>query len=833
MKKINLLSIVTVIMLLWSMNMNAQMEVGTFTEFDAALTTLKGTPGGGSILLKNNITIDIAKDDVYSLSSIAGNPITIQTDTFTITANGNNAGLDIASTNAILEVGDNMKITGGATLLTPLGRATIKVIGGEIACVAVEFDRTTNLLVPAAIYSTGGGRIWVTDGIVSVFVPAGLAANKVNANPFAIYVNNYMDLTIEGGTISGGGKAGVRTIRVGTNSTANISGASISIDDLGGIAVLCNGSSIMKIGSNTAVTASGSSTALNSDGASTALVINRNASNVTIIATAGKSYVSSTSGGLFDLRDLALVITPSVADPGFYTFPTPSTVAVTATGASATEAPPYFYYNIGNSPVASPTSVSGNQVAGASSTIGINFTDTYLKIRLGKGNWIDDVEIPLHYKVTTVSSTVYVAGFNQLVAAYEASQTGNPRTTNIELSDTVLMKNTSFSMIPAANYPVVLNTGGKYIELNGTSNTSHVYQFGGSLTVSGASNANGLFFVNGSSLIEFTGGSYTVNGNGVIFQTNTGGTGKTTGILRLSNASFEANGTTNAAGIIKFNSSDYKEFTATNCNFKVSSAGVSFYYKGATTLANGYGKFEINGGSLNNLGTGDAFVLGSGNQPMTVTINGLNLTMASGNVFGNYVGSKTMTVVIKDLQITGNASVAKPGTGGDAATNKFYDFRSFSINPTPGAGAIASATNVTLASVDAGTGVDATGAIVRYTTDGSEPTATSSQYLAAVSVIPNQTIKVAVEKDGFIGKSYSFAYPLATNIEKAAIDASIAYISGNTLYLPEVNQSVQIFNISGQLILNTSANGCTIDVSDLNKGIYIVKVGKSAFKVAK
>ena len=76
----------------------------------------------------------------------------------------------------------------------------------------------------------------------------------------------------------------------------------------------------------------------------------------------------------------------------------------------------------------------------------------------------------------------------------------------------------------------------------------------------------------------------------------------------------------------------------------------------------------------------------------------------------------------------------------------------------------------------------------------------------------------------------SFVYTLLTGIVTPS--SGEAYISGNTLYLPAAGL-VQIFNPSGQLVLNANASGATIDVSSLNKGVYIVKTGLTTFKVVK
>lgn len=813
MKKTKLIcSLITTMILLCGLSVSAQESAGDFASFDAAFQSLK-TSGGGTIELTANITIDIEKDAVYSLSSDAANPIVINVGAFTIIANGpdgsTNATVD--GNNAILEIGDNVSILGTATVITVAKKSIVKVIGGLIQCTSVDATAGN------AVYSNGGGKIWITGGTIAVD-----ATNGGGGNPFALYVNNYMNLTIEGGIITAKGKAGVRTIRVGTNSTATISGATVSVED-GGIAVLSNGGSNLIIGDNTTVNAVGDlSTALNSDGAASSLIISRNASNVTISASQGKSYVSTNSGGIYDLRDLAL--TPSPANGNV--FPTPGNITVTASGASAEEAPTYFYYVAGNAPVGSPTVAADNIAAG--SDMSINYTDTYLKIRLGKGNWIDDEEISLHYKVTTVSSVVYVNSFSELQNAYINSlSTPSGTATDIELTSQITIPS-SFSMTPDADHPVNLNMKTNNILLTGGNTVEYV--FGGSLTLTG-SGTSGLFVINGSSLVNFTGGSYTVTGNGPVFQTNAGGNSKANAILRLSNSSFEAVGTNASACILNFGSNDFKEFTATDCDFKVSAGSNAFTYKGG----NSAGTFNINNCTLINAGTGTVFTLGSNNNTITAVIDGLELTMASGNVFA-WTGNKTQNTIIKDLTNPGgNAVVSKPSAG--AATNKFYDFRHYAISATPQSG---QATSVTLSSDAEGNVFDAADAVIRYTIDGTEPTTESSLYTGPIDLTSlrstmavDATVKVAMEKDGFMSKSVEFSYGMPTSIDNIENGALQPVINGNNMLMPESGQYVQIFNVSGQLVLNVFAADNTVDVSSLNKGVWIVRSGKSIFKVVK
>jgi len=77
----------------------------------------------------------------------------------------------------------------------------------------------------------------------------------------------------------------------------------------------------------------------------------------------------------------------------------------------------------------------------------------------------------------------------------------------------------------------------------------------------------------------------------------------------------------------------------------------------------------------------------------------------------------------------------------------------------------------------------------------------------------------------------TFTYSNGTGIPDVSVDKPAAYIYSNVLYTPAGN--VQLFGVGGQVILNTVADGAGIDVSALAKGVYIVKVGTSAYKVVK
>jgi len=112
----------------------------------------------------------------------------------------------------------------------------------------------------------------------------------------------------------------------------------------------------------------------------------------------------------------------------------------------------------------------------------------------------------------------------------------------------------------------------------------------------------------------------------------------------------------------------------------------------------------------------------------------------------------------------------------------------------------------------------------------------------SINLVTNATVYAAVaffgtgDPSGMTNQFYpnppaSFTYSSGTGIPDVSVDKPVAYIYGNVLYTPAGN--VQLFGVGGQVILNTVADGEGIDVSALTKGVYIVKIGTSAYKVVK
>jgi len=171
------------------------------------------------------------------------------------------------------------------------------------------------------------------------------------------------------------------------------------------------------------------------------------------------------------------------------------------------------------------------------------------------------------------------------------------------------------------------------------------------------------------------------------------------------------------------------------------------------------------------------------------------------------------------------------------------DFNNLPITITanPAAGGVSLPANIVLTAKYAdGTPVGAGIAIGMNTDIVDPPTA------ADITLADNNTVKVSAAgtlnaavcaistySGGIASQLFSktsFTYS-ASGIADVFVDKDNIFIANNVLNTPVGN--VQVYSIGGQLLLNTVATGEGIDVSALDKGVYIVKVGTEVSKVVK
>ena len=167
---------------------------------------------------------------------------------------------------------------------------------------------------------------------------------------------------------------------------------------------------------------------------------------------------------------------------------------------------------------------------------------------------------------------------------------------------------------------------------------------------------------------------------------------------------------------------------------------------------------------------------------------------------------------------------------GGSVTDDIYKYENSNFNAVSG---VVTGTRTALASAAV---FDA----MNYTVNESVPAyrnASTIVYSDPIPISEPTTITaVPVMMDGIVsvpvGDPFIFVYDIITGIITPPAGEASAYIVANTLFLPE-SGAVQLYNVGGQLVLNAIATGKTIDVSSLNKGIYIVKAGAATFKIAK
>lgn len=94
-----------------------------------------------------------------------------------------------------------------------------------------------------------------------------------------------------------------------------------------------------------------------------------------------------------------------------------------------------------------------------------------------------------------------------------------------------------------------------------------------------------------------------------------------------------------------------------------------------------------------------------------------------------------------------------------------------SVSATPGAGRIVAGGSITLTS-------PASGAEIRYTLDGTEPTASSTLYQSPITITANTTIKAVAVSGPAISQVYTFAYTLAEGNLRIRDIQGLSHISG-------------------------------------------------------
>ena len=812
MKKKSFNLIVFALFCFFSASMSAQIAVDSL-RFKTVFDSLK-TVGGGTMSLTMDMPVRIAKSTTYALESDAANPITINTNQFKILAIGDGTSAD----SCFLKIGNNVNITGNNIVITGLKRGHIRVVGGSVNCVT----STTG----ASAISNNDGWIFIQGGTVSVTATGLVSGNTASA----IYDYNYMTLVVTSGTINATGDytKGIVVADLGNGIVKPLSGATITASGtkVYGIQQLGGGSSPLILGNNLTINTSstdGTDVALGNGGSTAVMIIPSTVTGLNITATTPYK-IDNTASVLLDLR--AVTITPNPVNNT--AFVNPTNVALTASGnATMNFGSTKIYYSYGVAPTStSPTIANGGNMLAASST-------TTIIARIGAPlATYNTATYTFTYTVQNATGAKMITTFADLQAAYTASQSADPGTTQLQFLANITTAG-AYLFSPDVAHPITIDANG-YSLITGSSGT-----LGGSLSIS-SSTTTGIIKIAGAYITNISGGTYTVNGNAPIIYANSGsGVTDAATKLYLSNATFTVNGTSNAASIVKFATQNGNLISATNCTFNSSAKSVVISCVGPQNMS-------FKNCTLNMAGS-DASSIVLSSAPTSQALNyiyidGLTINMNSGKVL-SLAGTKGDNVIIKDMTINGTTAPAlyayTPGTGG---TLKFYDFRAFTPAGTPVAGTYSAVQNVTLSLTSTSVlPVDATGATIVFTTDGTEPTATSTAYSAPIQLTNTTNIKMAAYKDGFIGKSATFAYTIVIsgtqNINDDTAISVYPTMVDDIITISEIANRVQLMDLAGKSLM-TKSYASQLDLSSIHSGVYFVKVDMAdkpsrTFKIVK
>ncbi|MCL2649775.1 MAG: chitobiase/beta-hexosaminidase C-terminal domain-containing protein [Candidatus Azobacteroides sp.] len=841
MKKTNFLfSFITAIMLLCGGSIYAQTPNALMTAVDAAKS---GAPGPVTITLSATAAFN-ATTGSYVLESTPSIPLTIDCGTFALTATG--VGIS-------LTVGANVTITGSASpLLSAVTNGTIIVDGATITGSGAQ------------VVSATSGPVTVNSGTIT--------ATGTTGNPCALWATG-QPITVTGGTITAGGAG--RCIR--TQGNVDVSNATFYANDAATNALHSNnGSAVFNISGTLVFHGNGTAIALNSTSvikiAAGAVLDNQ--------MDAGKllSGTSATSA-IFDYNAPFNIITDTTDGT---TFPDANGIVnISVDNPNGNTFPGYvgFYYTTdGSTPTASSPFANSTNTVAATAAIQITSEPMVIKARIGRSGafWDESTVYTFTYHAQGLDPAhpiFNVTNFTQLKDAYTASQAAGVVSSTIVIGAAFSITD-AFTVTPTI--PVTITNKNS---LTTGANTV----FGGALTINIDGNPliiggnttfnDGLVFngtIAGSPDIKTAGTStvLTVNGG----ELNTTGTGT---FIQLSSAGAKiiVNGgsllgtaaatliqISNATASIEVNGGAFEvDGTGTNARaFQISSGGGQVTINDGTITVGGGGRgvhlasagtVKINGGSITMNGTNTAsqIIRFDNTGANYVEINGATLNAGKGNVVAFNTNQNNGVCVVKaaTIDLAGGIAYLKNGPGDGSArgtdpetyygVQKIYDFRGLVPVPDVAPAVISEPISVSLslpASIDPDP-VDATGAAIYYNTKTGTVVSADSPYSAPISIVPGTILNVFAAKDGYTSNSTALLYDKITGIDVLSTGAAKAYIEGNTLYLPESGNAVQVYNVSGQLVLNVFATGTTVDISSLSKGIYIVKAGASTFKAVK
>ncbi len=228
----------------------------------------------------------------------------------------------------------------------------------------------------------------------------------------------------------------------------------------------------------------------------------------------------------------------------------------------------------------------------------------------------------------------------------------------------------------------------------------------------------------------------------------------------------------------------------------------------------------------------------------TVTVNSFNTSLISG-ILANFTADSTngnnVTFTVSTLKPSTNylikkgtvdyATVQSDSSGKITFANSVWPSSNFTVEETTGGTPIVSApifspVQGTYSSTQTVTISSATpGSTIYYTTNGSTPTASSTQYTAPITVFSTVTIRALAIRSGYADSSvssaiYTIAIPVLTSIIITPATASIG--TGST----------QLFTATPRDQFNNTMTGITISWTSSNTAIANISLGGIATGVA-
>lgn len=358
-----------------------------------------------------------------------------------------------------------------------------------------------------------------------------------------------------------------------------------------------------------------------------------------------------------------------------------------------------------------------------------------------------------------------------------------------------------------ATAPVVINANGKSLVSVGTDNsdTSATLTIGANILIHGGGSAD-LVKNSKKGKILLDGGTLDKSGTAGAAISLTAGNGQViSGSVKSSTSRVVNLG----------NSYNLVVDGGTFIGAAASSRGI--YASGANS------KVNVNGGTFDMQEAGAVAVLMDDNSPnCRCEVNG-----------GSFSGAGTALRVQKGAVIVvrgGEITADTPKSYSETGARKIYDFRACIITASPGAGEYVADQNVTL-TLDMGNDAsEAEDALMRYTTDGSEPTKDSEVYSDAILIRIPSTLKVVPEKDGNLGNIVSLLYesPSIVGLENGLKSGCVIYPSvvvDKVMISGEADvMRVELFNINGICVFSSEVTTPEIDLSSIATGYYIIKV---------